>query len=91
MKDNIDELKAYVEGVLHGKVIMEQMGNCKKCGKYDDLRGELCFDCAMPICIMTKCPILKPNVKRKLDCFDNYRYRDSKGIWHCTRTHGRCY
>jgi len=37
-QEKIAELKAYVEGVLHGKVIMEQMGNCKKCGKHDDLR-----------------------------------------------------
>ena len=27
-------------------VIDEQMGNCKVCGSYDDLRYGGCFDCA---------------------------------------------
>jgi len=90
-KEQIRELKAYIEGVLGGKVIMEQMGYCKKCGKYKDLRNGLCWDCAIPICEMESCPIFKPGTVRKMDCFDNYRYRDMYGIWRCTRPEGRCY
>ena len=87
----LEEFEAYLKGVLRVEVIRERMGNCEKCGKYEDLRGGLCFDCAMPECTMTQCSIIDSTAVRKMDCFDNYRYRDSEGKWHCTRPEGRCY
>lgn len=29
-------------------IIAENMGTCKRCGKYRDLRFGVCFDCATP-------------------------------------------
>lgn len=86
-KDEIVELKAYVEGVLHGKVIMEQMGYCKRCGKYDDLRFGLCFDCVFPFCPLDKCD--KKRIE-KTGIYD-YRYKNLKGNFHCTRNEGFCF
>lgn len=49
-QDAMEELKAYVEGVLGGKIVTENMGYCGKCGKWEDLRFGVCFDCAFPLC-----------------------------------------
>ena len=96
-EDEIKELKAYVEGVLHGKIIMEQMGKCEKCKKYDDLRNGLCFDCTFPICILKKCNIYREEPKIKAKRIDakyettGWQYEDSEHKVHCTRKGGTCY
>ena len=91
-KDEIAELKAYVEGVLHGKVIMEQMGYCRKCGKWEDLRFGLCFDCVFPACPLETC-----GFKRLVYCgqgrkqiWKDYRYVGVKGKVYCDRPEGLC-
>jgi hypothetical protein len=58
-KEQIDELKSYVTSVMNGYVVTEQMGNCRICGKYEDLRCGVCWDCAMPVCKRDHCPFRK--------------------------------
>ena len=91
-KEQIEELKAYVEGVLHGIVVMEQMGNCRICGKYEDLRRGVCFDCAVPACIRESCPF-----KRLVFCGQGRKqiwvdsvYTGLKGKRYCDRNKGVC-
>jgi len=92
--EKIDELKAYVEGVLHGKVVMEQMGYCKRCGKWEDLRLGVCFDCAMPNCTRPTCPFKKLvfNVHHER-VWKDMVYRDTvngKTLVKCDRDEGLC-
>ena len=90
-KEQINEIKAFVEGVLHGKVITENMGNCKRCGKYDDLRMGFCFDCVFKLCPRKNCPFrqLVYNVKRER-VWRDLTFTDLKGKIHCDRTEGVC-
>lgn len=91
-EDEIKELKAYVEGVLHGYVITEQMGNCKICGKYEDLRFGVCFDCAVPACIRDKCPFrrLVYHGQGRHQIWKDYVYVGLKGKRYCDRDEGIC-
>jgi len=91
-KEELDELKAYVEGVKGGIVITEQMGHCKHCGKWEDLRLGVCFDCAVPACIREKCPF-----KRLVYCGQGRKqiwvdsiYTGLKGKRYCDRDKGVC-
>jgi len=84
-----DELKAYVEGVLCGYLATDNMGTCQKCGKHEDLRCGLCFNCAHVTCPREHCPF------RKL-VYDIHRQR----VWadltytedkvYCDRDEGVC-
>ena len=87
----VDELKAYVEGVLHGKVITEQMGYCKRCGRYEDLRFGLCFDCVFPKCPLESCSHRKLvfNAKRER-VWKNLQYIGKDGKVYCDRLDGLC-
>jgi hypothetical protein len=44
-------------------VIRERLGNCKVCGKHDDLRFGACFDCAD----FVKCQPINPDVYKVWD------------------------
>jgi hypothetical protein len=57
-KDQIDELKSYIKA-NNGYVASEQMGYCKKCGKWQDLRMGICWDCGIPDCKRDHCPFRK--------------------------------
>ena len=90
--EQINELKAYVEGVLHGKVIMEQMGPCKRCGTYEDLRFGLCFDCVFPACPLNNCGFKRlvyygHGRKQK---WTNLQYIGRYGKVYCDREEGLC-
>jgi hypothetical protein len=92
MTEDINELKAYVEGILHGKVIMEQMGSCKICGKQEDLRQGVCFDCSVPACLRHHCPFRKlvycgQGNKR---VFVDLTYKGLQGKIYCDRDEGIC-
>ena len=91
-KDEIAELKAYVEGVLHGYVCMEHVGVCKKCGKREDLRGGLCFGCSVPKCIRETCPFerLVYCGQGRTQIWANYIYHGLKGELYCDRDQGVC-
>lgn len=93
-QDEIEELKVYVEGVLGGKVITENMGYCGKCGAWEDLRGGMCFDCSFPLC-----PLPKGDCEgRKLvycgqgtkQIWVDLTYTDQEGKIHCDRDQGFC-
>jgi len=68
--DEIEEVKAYVEGVLGGKIIQENMGICKGCGKHEDLRQGYCFECVFP-----RCPFPKGECEGKRLVFNSKRQR----------------
>lgn len=87
----VDELKAYVKGVLHGKVITEQMGNCKRCGKYADLRYGFCFDCVFPKCPLEICGYRKLVFNLKGErVWKNLQYVGRNGEVYCDRIEGLC-
>jgi hypothetical protein len=94
-KEEIQELKVYVEGVMNGYVCQEQMGNCKICGKWEDLRLGVCWDCGMPICKHDHCPFRKLvycGQGRKqifVDLRDFVGY-DKSGKVRCDRHEGLC-
>lgn len=93
-KDELTETKAYLEGVLHAKVVTEQMGYCKKCGKWDDLRMGVCFDCAVPACPRPKCPFLRlvfcGQRQGKKRIWTDYTYKGLSGKVYCDRDEGVC-
>lgn len=94
-KDDITELKVYIEGVKNGYVIMEQMGNCKICGKHKDLRCGVCWDCAIPTCERDHCPFRKVvycGQGRKqifIDFRDYVGFEESNKV-RCDRGNGLC-
>lgn len=94
-EEDILELKAYVEGVKHGHVVMEQMGYCKICGRWEDLRLGVCWDCAMPCCKHDHCPFRKLVFcgQGRLQIFVDYRdyigYEKSFKV-RCDRPEGLC-
>ncbi len=88
--EEIAELKAYAK-VKHIMIIQEQMGYCRKCGKHDDLRCGLCFDCVFPLCPKEKCE--KKRIVKEVNgnfAIYNFQYKDLKGKIHCTRVEGLC-
>ena len=94
-KEEIDELKAYVTGVMNGYVVTEQMGNCKICGKYEDLRCGVCWDCAMPVCKRDHCPFRKlvycgQGRKQIFVDFKDYIGYSESGKVRCDRDEGLC-
>jgi hypothetical protein len=89
-KEEIEELKAFLKA-KNCYVATENMGYCKRCGKWEDLRFGLCFDCVFPLCPLPKCEekrIVK-QVNKTFKVFD-YRYTDLKGKVYCTRNEGLC-
>lgn len=91
-KEELDELKAYVHGVKGGVIVTEQMGYCKRCGKWQDLRFGVCFDCAMSACLRPRCPF-----KRLVYCGQGRKqiwkdmvYVGLQGKRYCDRDEGVC-
>lgn len=91
MKDQIEELKAFLKA-KNGYVATENMGYCKHCGKWQDLRMGVCFDCAIPNCTRPSCPF-----KRLVYCGQGRKqiWKDStytmmKGKIKCDRDKGVC-
>ena len=89
-KDEIEELKAFLKA-KNCYVATENMGYCERCGKWEDLRFGLCFNCVFPLCPLPKCD--KTRIVKRVDktfrLFD-CTYEDLKGKIHCQRDEGLC-
>jgi len=91
-KQELDELKAYVEGVMHGTLVMEEMGYCKRCGKWQDLRLGVCFDCAVPACVRPRCPFMRLVYcgQGRIQKWRDSTYTGLQGKVYCDRDSGVC-
>ncbi len=75
---------------MGGHVVTEQMGNCKVCGKYEDLRGGFCFDCAHTKCPRHHCPFRKLGFNsNRQRVWGSLCYIDGTNVY-CDRPEGLC-
>ena len=89
--DEVRAIKAYVKAVVGGHVVTDNMGYCKKCGEYKDLRMGFCFDCAFTDCPLEKCNHKKLvyNAKRERVIKDlTYSTMDGRVV--CNSPEGLC-